>query len=247
MQTYSPSIRLYVDFPLKKEVNLSVQDKQAHYLSNVMRLKIGSKFLVFNGLDGEFEAEIINKINNEIRFKLTGKTRKQSEEPRLNLIFSLVKKDRVFNIIEKCTELGVSNFQPIISERTQNTNFKLERFQLNAVEASEQTNRLTVPKINKVQKLSEVIENWNKSEPIIFCNENGGKPIIEILNNTSKPLSILIGPEGGFSKMELEYFVNFDFIKPVSLGPRILRSDTAAIASVTCYQSFVGDWSYFNE
>ena len=247
MQTYSSSIRLYVDSPLKKEVNFSVQDKQAHYLSNVMRLKIGSKFLVFNGLDGEFEAEIINKINNEIRFKLTGKTRKQSEEPRLNLIFSLVKKDRVFNIIEKCTELGVSNFQPIISERTQNTNFKLERFQLNAVEASEQTNRLTVPRINKVQKLSEVIENWNKSEPIIFCNENGGKPIIETLNNTSKPLSILIGPEGGFSRAELKYFVNFDFIKPVSLGPRILRSDTAAIASVTCYQSFVGDWSYSNE
>ena len=247
MQTYSPSIRLYVNFPLKKEVNFSVQDKQAHYLSNVMRLKIGRKFLVFNGVDGEFEAEIINKLNNEIKFKLTRKTREQSEEPRLNLIFSLVKKDRIFNIIEKCTELGVSNFQPIISERTQNTNFRLERFQLNAVEASEQTNRLTIPNINKVLKLSEVIEDWNKSETIIFCNENGGKPIIEILNNISKPLSILIGPEGGFSKTELEYFVNFDFIKPVSLGPRILRSDTAAIASVTCYQSFVGDWSYSNE
>ena len=247
MQTYSPSIRLYVNFPLKKEVNFSVQDKQAHYLSNVMRLKIGRKFLVFNGVDGEFEAEIINKLNNEIKFKLTRKTREQSEEHRLNLIFSLVKKDRIFNIIEKCTELGVSNFQPIISERTQNTNFRLERFQLNAVEASEQTNRLTIPNINKVLKLSEVIEDWNKSETIIFCNENGGKPIIEILNNISKPLSILIGPEGGFSKTELEYFVNFDFIKPVSLGPRILRSDTAAIASVTCYQSFVGDWSYSNE
>ena len=88
MQTYSPSIRLYVNFPLKKEVNFSVQDKQAHYLSNVMRLKIGRKFLVFNGVDGEFEAEIINKLNNEIKFKLTRKTREQSEEPRLNLIFS---------------------------------------------------------------------------------------------------------------------------------------------------------------
>ena len=247
MRTYSPAIRLYVNFPLKKETNFCVQDKQAHYLSNVMRLKIGRKFLVFNGVDGEFEAEIINKLNNAIKCKLNRKIRKQLVEPRLNLIFSLVKKDRVFNIIEKCTELGVSNFQPIISERTQNTNFRLERFQLNAVEASEQTNRLTIPKINKVQKLSEVIEDWNKSETIIFCNENGGKPIIETLNNISKPISILIGPEGGFSKTELEYFVNFDFIKPVSLGPRILRSDTAAIASVTCYQSFVGDWSYSNE
>ena len=123
----------------------------------------------------------------------------------------------------------------------------MERLQLNAVEASEQTNRLTIPKINKVQKLSEVIEDWNKSETIIFCNENGGKPIIETLNNISKPISILIGPEGGFSRAELKYFDDFDFIKPVSLGPRILRSDTAAIASVTCYQSFVGDWSYSSE
>ena len=247
MLTYSPSIRLYVNFPLKKEANITLQDKQAHYLFNVMRLKIGRKFLVFNGTDGEFEAEIINKLNNKIKCKLTRKTREQPEEPRLNLIFSLVKKDRVFNIIEKCTELGVSNFQPIISERTQNKNFRLERFQLNAVEASEQTNRLTIPRINKVQKLSEVIEGWNKNDTIIFCNENGGKPIVDILNNISRPLSILIGPEGGFSKKELEYFVNFDFIKSVSLGPRILRADTAAIASVTCYQSFVGDWSVSNE
>ena len=247
MQTYSPSIRLYVNFPLKKGANITLKDKQAHYLFNVMRLKIGRKFLVFNGTDGEFEAEIINKLKDKIKCKLTRKTREQPEEPRLNLIFSLVKKDRVFNIIEKCTELGVSNFQPIISERTQNKNFRLERFQLNAVEASEQTNRLTIPRINKVQKLSEVIEDWNKNDTIIFCNENGGKPIVDILNNISKPLSILIGPEGGFSKKELEYFVNFDFIKSVSLGPRILRADTAAIASVTCYQSFVGDWSDSNE
>jgi len=110
MQTYSPSIRLYVNFPLKKEANITLQDKQAHYLFNVMRLKIGRKFLVFNGIDGEFEAEIINKLNNKIKCKLIRKTREQPEEPRLNLIFSLVKKDRVFNIIEKCTELGVVIF-----------------------------------------------------------------------------------------------------------------------------------------
>jgi 16S rRNA (uracil1498-N3)-methyltransferase len=208
-----------------------------------MRVKVGSIILVFNGYEGEYKVEVIKKKNNIISCKVIEKVRVQYYEPEINLIFSLVKKDRIFNIIEKCTELGITCFHPIITERTQNFNYSFKKFYAYAVEASEQTRRLTIPKINPVQNLSSLLNNWNKNETILLCNENHGVPIMKIKNKISKPVSILIGPEGGFSRDELESFLNFEFISSISLGPRILRSDTAAISMVASYQSIFGDWN----
>ena len=112
-----------------------------------------------------------------------------------------------------------------------------------AIEASEQTRRLTIPKINDVQNLNLLINDWDANKSIFFCNENDGTPFMKIRNNLGKPVSILVGPEGGFSEKELEFLNSFNFIQSISLGPRVLRSDTAAISSVSCYQSKFGDWN----
>ena len=243
MKVYSQSIRIFLSISLKKTEVFTIIEKQAHYLINVMRVKVGSIILVFNGYEGEYKVEIINKKNNIISCKVVEKVRAQYYEPELNLIFSLVKKDRIFNIIEKCTELGVTCFQPIVTERTQNFNYSFKKFGAYAIEASEQTRRLTIPKINPVQNLSSLLNNWNRNEIILLCNENDGIPVMKIKNKISKPVSILIGPEGGFSGDELEGFLNLEFVQSISLGPRILRSDTAAISMVASYQSIFGDWN----
>ena len=243
MKVYSQSIRIFLNIFFKKTDFFTIIEKQAHYLINVMRVKVGSIILVFNGYEGEYKVEIINKKNNIISCKVIEKVRAQYYEPELNLIFSLVKKDRIFNIIEKCTELGVTCFQPIVTERTQNFNYNIKKIDAYAIEASEQTRRLTIPKINPVKKLNTLLNNWHKNEIILLCNENDGIPIMKIRNKLSKPVSILIGPEGGFSRDELEGFLNFEFITSISLGPRILRSDTAAISMVASYQSIFGDWN----
>ena len=243
MKVYSQSIRIFLSISLKKTEVFTIIEKQAHYLINVMRVKVGSIILVFNGYEGEYKVEIINKKNNIISCKVIEKVRVQYYEPELNLIFSLVKKDRIFNIIEKCTELGVTCFHPIVTERTQNFNYSFKKFGAYAIEASEQTRRLTIPKINPVQNLSSLLNNWNRKKIILLCNENDGIPVMKIKNKISKPVSILIGPEGGFSGHELESFLNLEFVKSISLGPRILRSDTAAISMVASYQSIFGDWN----
>ena len=243
MKVYSQSIRIFLSISLKKTEVFTIIEKQAHYLINVMRVKVGSIILVFNGYEGEYKVEIINKKNNIISCKVIEKVRAQYYEPELNLIFSLVKKDRIFNIIEKCTELGVTCFQPIVTERTQNFNYSFKKFGAYAIEASEQTRRLTIPKINPVQNLSSLLNNWNRKKIILLCNENDGIPVMKIKNKISKPVSILIGPEGGFSGHELEGLLNIEFVKSISLGPRILRSDTAAISMVASYQSIFGDWN----
>ena len=243
MKVYSQSIRIFLNISFKKTDFFTIIEKQAHYLINVMRVKVGSIILVFNGFEGEYKVEIINKKNNIINCKVIEKVRDQYYEPELNLIFSLVKKDRIFNIIEKCTELGVTCFQPIVTERTQKFNYNFKKIDAYVIEASEQTRRLTIPKTNPVKKLNTLLNNWHKNEIILLCNETDGIPIMKIRNKLSKPVSILIGPEGGFSRDELEGFLNFEFITSISLGPRILRSDTAAISMVASYQSIFGDWN----
>tara|TARA_B100001996_G_scaffold376087_1_gene356904 strand:- start:449 stop:1183 length:735 start_codon:yes stop_codon:yes gene_type:complete len=243
MKVYSPSIRIFLNISFEKADLFKITDKQAHYLINVMRVKVGSNILVFNGFEGEYRVEIVNKGNNNIICKVIEKVRNQQNEPKLNLIFSLVKKDRIFNILEKCTELGVTCFYPILTERTQNYNYNIKKFESYVIEASEQTRRLSIPKIMPVQKINSLLNNWNKNESILLCNENEGTSLMKISKSMSKSVSILIGPEGGFSEKELREFSNFEFITSILLGPRILRSDTAAIATIASYQSIFGDWN----
>ena len=186
MKVYSPSIRIFLNISFEKADLFKITDKQAHYLINVMRVKVGSNILVFNGFEGEYRVEIVNKGNNNIICKVIEKVRNQQNEPKLNLIFSLVKKDRIFNILEKCTELGVTCFYPILTERTQNYNYNIKKFESYVIEASEQTRRLSIPKIMPVQKINSLLNNWNKNESILLCNENEGTSLMKISKSMSK-------------------------------------------------------------
>ena len=188
MKVYSQIVRLYLDISFENNTNFKITEKQAHYLLNVMRIRVGSRIFVFNGFEGEFIAEVVQIQNHTVECKLLEKTRHQQDEEELQLIFALVKKDRIFNIIEKCTELGVTSFQPVITERTQNHNYNLEKLRLYAIEASEQTRRLTIPKINDVQNLNLLINDWDANKSILFCNENDGTPFMKIRNNLGKPV-----------------------------------------------------------
>ena len=245
MRKYSKNIRLFIDTIFVENESFQIIDQQAHYLSNVMRVKMGDTLSVFNGWSGEFEAKIINILKDKIICCCKDKIKEQEDEPKLSLCFSIIKKNRLFSIIEKCTELGVSDFYPIVCARTQFNKINKARMESNSIEAAEQTERLTIPNIESLKKLDELLESWEDDKTLIFCDENGGPPISNVLKGICNSVGILIGPEGGFSEKEQKHIMKHNFVRRASLGPRILRSDTAAIAAVTCYQSISGDWSTY--
>ena len=244
MKKFSPSIRLYYNFLLREGIDIIIEGQQTHYLKNVMRLNVGSRFFVFNGKDGEFGAEIINLKTNKIFCKCIEKTKNQTVEPDLWLLFSVVKKERIYFIIEKGTELGVTKFFPILTNRTQMKSINYEKLKSYCIESSEQTERLSIPKIRPLEKLKTLLLNWPNDRLILFCDENGAPPIMDVIYKISVPIAILIGPEGGFSDDERNFLTNLDFVLSVSLGPRVLRSDTAAISALSCFQSIKGDWRF---
>ncbi len=244
MKKKSPSVRIYVKTPLKLGAIIEINTKQTHYLSNVMRKNIDDTISIFNGVDGEFECTISNKTKKNLSCRCEKKIRNQRIEQKLFLIFSPIKKERLFFLIEKATELGVTNFHPVITEYTQVKQINLERLFLNSCEASEQTGRLSVPSISPISDLKTFINQWSDKIPIIFCDENETDSINNLIikKNINIPVGILIGPEGGFSEKERTFLHGFKFIQSVSLGGRILRSDTAAVSSLSIIQSSIGDW-----
>ena len=242
MEKKAYTIRIFVNVNLKIEYDFLINNYQVHYIKNVMRASVGDSLIIFNGKDGEYEGQIIEFKKQQVKIKILSKIREQTIEPKLVLVFCPIKKERLHFIIEKCTELGVSEFQPIISERTQINKINIEKIKICSQEASEQTERLSVPIINPLMELKDFLNDWPKSKTIIFCDEMGGMPIIKAMKNINRPIYIMIGPEGGFSSQERKLLLKYKSVKKVSLGPRILRSDTAAISAVTCYQSISGDW-----
>jgi 16S rRNA (uracil1498-N3)-methyltransferase len=147
-------------------------------------------------------------------------------------------------LIQKSTELGIRTLQPITTEHTVVHKINYDRLRANAIEAAEQCGRTCLPEVKEIRPLKELLANWNSEHPLIFCDESGGgTPVNEALANTTPPLGILIGPEGGFSKSELETLHQKPYVTPIGLGPRILRADTAAIASISCIMSLCGDWN----
>ena len=242
MEKKAYTIRLFLDIELKIDDECLINNYQVHYIKNVMRASLGDNLFIFNGKHGEYEGQIIELSKNQVKVKIQSKIREQVNEPKLILAFCPIKKERLYFIIEKCTELGVSDFQPIISERTQINKINIEKIKTYSQEASEQTERLSVPIINPIMKFKEFLDMWPKNQTLIFCDEIGGVAINQAIKNINKPICIMIGPEGGFSSNERNLLLNYSNVKNVSLGPRILRSDTAAIAALSCYQSVSGDW-----
>jgi 16S rRNA (uracil1498-N3)-methyltransferase len=234
-------IRLHVPQPLSADAALAPTLDQSRYLTQVMRLKTGDALLVFNGVDGEWRCTIAEVLKKGVVLRADEQVRPQHFGPDLELIVAVVKKARVETIVEKAAELGAARVRLAITQRTNVEHVRLDRLDAIAIEAAEQTGRLDVPAVDDPAKLSAILDGWDPARRLMFCDETGGAPVATAVT-AAGPWAILIGPEGGFSPEERERLRALPFTTAVSLGPRILRADTAAIAAMTLWQAAVGDW-----
>ena len=237
------SIRLFVTSPLAAHAVIELGQDQAHYLKNVMRLKEGEAVALFNGRDGEFRARIDSFGKRAAQLRVEERLRTQQTEPDLWLVFAPLKRARIDYLIEKATELGASALVPVITRRTNVERLNLERLRAHAIEAAEQSERLTVPRVDAPRTLDDVLASWDASRRIMLCDESGtAPPAATALAGQSAPAwAVLIGPEGGFAETELDALRKLPFVSAVSLGPRILRADTAALAGLAVLQALRGE------
>lgn len=235
-------IRLYVDHPLGQGQTVSLERDQAHYLFGVMRLTEGALVALFNGRDGEWQAEVTKAGKKGGELTCREQSKPLQMPPDLWLIFAPIKKARTDFIVEKAAEMGASRIIPIQSDFTNSERIRQDRLQAHAVEAAEQCGGTFVPEVADLQKLSKMLDQWPEERKLMFCDEaevGAGK----VLGDAGPgPWAILIGPEGGFSDAERKRLQAMPFSYTVSLGPRILRADTAAVAAMTVWQQVLGDW-----
>jgi 16S rRNA (uracil1498-N3)-methyltransferase len=239
------NFRLYTKEELIKNKTIILDENQTHYIKNVVKYAIGDDIYCFDNKNGEFLCQItaINKKTTELLVK--EKIKDFHSCPDVWLLFAPLKKDKTDFVIEKATELGVKKILPTITRHTITNNIKTERYIAQSIEAAEQCRRTDIPTIEQPQTLENILQNWDKDRTLFFMDETlNSKPFIEELQNTKTVKSaILIGPEGGFSKEELSTLRNLPFTKGATLGPRILRAETAVCASLSCWQIILGDWS----
>jgi 16S rRNA (uracil1498-N3)-methyltransferase len=238
-------IRLFISHDLGPGAELALDHGQSHYLASVMRQGVGDEVALFNGRDGEWRAAITVVTKRAVGLRAEALTRPQAVGPDLDLIIALVKRSRLETIVEKAAELGARRVRPVVTERTNADRARVERLCAIATEAAEQTGRLDVPQIAEPQKLAALLKAWDPDRRLLFCDEAGdAKPVLDALKGQpAGPWAILIGPEGGFSPKERETLRALPYATPASLGPRILRADTAAISALTLWQAAIGDWT----
>lgn len=235
--------RLFVDSELAAGVGIALDTTQAHYLGTVLRKSIGDIVRIFNGRDGEWVAEISTLAKRHATLLVTEQLLPHHAAPDIWLIFAPIRKHRTAFIFEKATELGVTKFMPVITTRTQFSKLNTDKARAQIIEAAEQTERLDLPEVIKPQKLDIALDSWNPARRIIFADEAGGaRNALDVMADYSGPSALLIGPEGGFTDVERGQILALDCVKPVSLGPRILRTDTAAVSLLTLWQATNGDW-----
>jgi len=237
-------LRLFVEAPLAEGARFSPGEAQSHYLLHVMRAKRGDRLTLFNGSDGEWAACIAETAKRNAVLECLSLLAPQSEVPDLWLVFAPVKKTPADYLAQKATELGVRLLQPVITRRTIVTRVNLDRLKANAVEAAEQSGRLGVPEVREPLAFDTLLQNWPPERRLLYCDEAGAPPIAEALQTApAGPWAVITGPEGGFAPEEREALRARSFVTPVSLGRRILRADTAALAALAVWQSLCGDWN----
>jgi 16S rRNA (uracil1498-N3)-methyltransferase len=236
-------IRLFVTQNLASGGAIIVAPEQAHYLTHVMRLTAGDELLLFNGRDGEWRAGVSQVARRTVALTVMAQVRPQALGPDLDLVVALVKRARLETIVEKAAELGVRRVRLAITERTNSERTRVDRLAAIAIEAAEQTGRLDAPAIEPPQKLSALLADWPVDRPLMFCDEAGEAPpvLAALAGRAAGPWGVLIGPEGGFSANERAAIRARPAAVAVSLGPRILRADTAAISALTLWQAALGD------
>lgn len=238
-------IRLFVANDLSADSLIGLDKDQSHYLANVMRVKAGEDVALFNGRDGEWRGRLDKVAKASVTLQVQSQSRPQTPEPDLWLLAAPIKKDCIDLVAEKATELGISALWPVFTHRTVMSRVNTDRLAANMVEAAEQCERLSVPEMREPTDLAKALAGWDAARPLVFLDESGGgAPITQALNNLQPgPLAVLTGPEGGFDDSERAMLARLPFAVPVSLGPRILRAETAAIAALSVVQALLGDWN----
>jgi 16S rRNA (uracil1498-N3)-methyltransferase len=236
--------RLFVKSPLGAGASVELDGEQAHYLANVLRLTQGGRVLLFNGTDGEWCSALSAVGKKKIELIVEHQTRTQEQGQDLHYLFAPLKRARLDYMAQKATEMGASVLLPVITRRTVAERVKIDRLRANAIEAAEQCGILRVPEVREPEKLAKVVERWDPARLLIFADEAAASasPVEALRAREPQPLAILIGPEGGFEPEERALLLAKPFVLPISLGPRVMRADTAAVAALALVNATLGDW-----
>ena len=232
--------RLFVEGPLADGQAVTVEGGQAHYLAKVMRAAAGDAVILCDDLTGEWASEVASAGKHAVELTVRTRLREREQVPDLWLCPALLKKDRFDMVLEKATELGVRRIQPVLTRRCVADKLNLERARTVTVEAAEQCARTALPELAELMKLDALLRDWPEDRTLFFADEMGGAPAVEAF--TRGPAAILIGPEGGFDEAERAAIRALPAARPIALGPRILRGETAAIAALAVWMASAGDW-----
>lgn len=234
-----PRYRLFVDAPLAAGVPAALEDGQMHYLGHVLRLGDGDQVCAFNGRDGEWRAALVRSGKKAGSLNPLERLADQPVEAETVLVFAPIRGAKVEFVAEKATELGATRLAPAVTRRTVIDKANAARMRAGAVEAAEQCGRLAVPEIAEIRKLDQVLGDWDPAIPLFFCDEAGDvPPLLEAAKGIGEsPAGVLIGPEGGFDPVERVLLKRLGFVRPVGLGRRILRAETAAIAALALIEA----------
>jgi len=237
------SPRLFVEAPLGQGAEVRLNAAQAHYLGAVLRRKSGGRVLVFNGRDGEWEGSLA-AAKRVALVRVAEQTRAQSAATDLHYLFAPLKAGRLDYMVQKAVEMGASRLSAVLTRHSQVARVNTERMRANAIEAAEQCGVLSLPKVDEPVALSRRLAEWDPVRRLIFCDEHAetSDPIAAFSGLPRSPLAVLIGPEGGFAEDERAALLKLPNVVRLSLGPRILRADTAAVAALTLVQAVLGDW-----
>jgi 16S rRNA (uracil1498-N3)-methyltransferase len=238
------SQRLFVDAPLQAGAKIAVADEQANYLLNVLRMAEGAEILIFNGRDGEWRASIAAVKKRSCMLEVSELVRAQLGGPDIDYLFAPLKRSRLDYMVQKAVELGVARLRPVITHRTIAERVNLDRMRANVIEAAEQCGVLRVPETLEPRKLEQVIAGWDATRRLVLADEEAevASPLAVLNALPPGPLAVIIGPEGGFDAAERELLVSKPYVVRVSLGPRIMRADTAAVAILSLVNAVLGDW-----
>ena len=234
--------RLFLEAVLAGQAEITVDENQARYLASVLRLRGGDPVRLFNGRDGEWLAYVGEVSKKRVSVVVEQRIAGVLPPPDIDFIFAPLKHARLDYVVQKAVELGCRRLRPVITLRTVAGRVNLDRMRANAIEAAEQCNLVFVPEVLEPVKLAHLLAAWDAARVLIHCDERAdGLDPLAVLQKLSPPAAVLIGPEGGFAAEERAQLASLPFVHAISLGPRILRADTAAVAAMTLVQAVIGD------
>jgi len=242
-------VRLFVEAALSARASVTLESAQAHYVTAVMRLKPGAAVTLFNGRDGAWRARLADTGKGHATLEVEEQTTPQREAVDLWLMFAPVKHGRIDFLVEKATELGAGRLLPVFTAYAQAERVNVARLRARAIEAAEQSERLDVPRVEEAATLGAALDRWPADRLLLVCDEAGGTPIADLLafergeGVKAGRIALLVGPEGGFAPADRKALALVPFQRSISLGPRILRAETAALAALACVMAALGDWS----